>query len=148
MRIHLIAYRLKRSKGLTLIELLVALAISGILTAALYRTFIGQHKTYAVQEQVVDMQQNARVAISRMMREIRMAGFGNVSDVLKSGGVNGFTDVITPNNNSITIVGGFRQISTLAANAEVGQNKITLANATDASEFDGAIYHIYIYWRA
>jgi prepilin-type N-terminal cleavage/methylation domain-containing protein len=142
VRIHLIAYRLKRSKGLTLIELLVALAVSAILTAALYRTFIGQHKTYAVQEQIVDMRQNARVAISRMMREIRMAGFGNVSDVLNlPGGVNGFTDVITPNDNSILIVGGFRQISTLATNAEHGQNKITLANAKDASEFDGAIHH-------
>jgi hypothetical protein len=87
------------------------------------------------------MQQNVRVAINRMMREIRMAGFGNVSDVLESGGVNGFTVVITPNDNSITIVGGFRQISSLAADAAVGQNKITLANAKDASEFDGAIHH-------
>ena len=138
------AYRLRTCKGLTLIELLVAMALSGILTAALYRTFIGQHKTYTVQEQVVDMRQNARVAISRMMREIRMAGFGNVGDVLESGGVNGFTDIITPDNGNITIVGGFRQISTLAANAEVGQNKITLANAQDASEFDGAIHHRYI----
>ncbi len=140
----LIAYRLRACKGLTLIELLAALAISGVLTAALYRTFIGQHKTYAAQEQIVDMRQNARVAISRMMREIRMAGFGNVGDVLESGGVNGFTDIITPNKDSITIVGGFRQISTLATNVEVGQNKITLANAQDASEFDGAIHHHYI----
>jgi prepilin-type N-terminal cleavage/methylation domain-containing protein len=141
----LIGYRLKRCKGLTLIELLVAMAISAVLIAAIYRTFMGQHKTYMVQEQVVDMQQNARVAINRMMREIRMAGFGNVSDVLDlPGGVNGFTDVITPNDNSITIVGGFRQISTLAADAAVGQNKITVANAEDASEFDGATHHHYI----
>ena len=140
----MIGYRFRGYKGLTLIELLVAMAISSILIAAIYRTFIGQHKTYMVQEQVVDMQQNVRVAINRMMREIRMAGFGNVSDVLESGGVNGFTDVITPNDNTITIVGGFRQISTLAADAAVGQNKITLANAKDASEFDGATHHHYI----
>ncbi len=140
----MIAYRLKRCKGLTLLELLVAMAISAVLIAAIYRTFIGQHRTYTAQEQVVDMQQNARVAINRMMREIRMAGFGNVGDVLEPGGVNGFTDIITPNNDSITIVGGFRQISTLAADAEGGQNKITLANAQHASEFDGAIHHQYI----
>jgi prepilin-type N-terminal cleavage/methylation domain-containing protein len=140
----LIAYRFRSCKGLTLIELLVAMAISAILIAGLYRTFIGQHKTYVAQEQVVDMQQNVRVAIDRMMREIRMAGFGNVRDVLESGGVNGFTDIVTPNNDSIIIVGGFRQISTLAANVEVGQNKVTLANAKDASEFDGAIHHRYI----
>ena len=81
MRSHLIAYRLRGCKGLTLIELLVAMAISSILIAAIYRTFIGQHKTYTVQEQVVDMQQNVRVAINRMMREIRMAGFGSAWNV-------------------------------------------------------------------
>ena len=131
-----------KNKGVTLIELLIALVISSILIAALYRTFIGQQKTYIVQGQVVDMQQNVRVAINKMMREIRMAGFGSVGDVLSQiGGVNGFTDVITPNDDSITIVGGFRQISALAADAAGGQNKITLANATEASEFDGAIHH-------
>jgi len=71
-----------KSKGVTLIELLIALVISAILIAGIYRTFIQQQKTYATQEQVADMQQNVRVAINRMMREIRMAGFGNVQDVL------------------------------------------------------------------
>lgn len=128
-----------KSKGVTLIELLIALVISSILIAALYRTFVGQQKIYGVQEQVADMQQNVRVAINRMMSEIRMAGFGSVGDVLSQvGGVNGFTDVILPNANALTIVGGFRQMSTLAANAAGGQNKITLANETAASEFDGA----------
>jgi hypothetical protein len=51
--------------------------------------------------------------------------------------------VITPNENQVTVVGGFRQISTLASNAIGGQNNITLANATEASNFDGAV-HRYI----
>jgi prepilin-type N-terminal cleavage/methylation domain-containing protein len=71
--------QLRKDAGLTLIELLVALVLSSILIAALYRTFISQHKTYTVQEQVVDMQQNARAAIFRVVREIRMAGFGKVA---------------------------------------------------------------------
>jgi len=76
------AISLKGSRGLSLTELLVALVISSILTAAVYRTFMSQQKTAMVQEQVVDMQQNVRSAISRMMREIRMAGFGNVAALL------------------------------------------------------------------
>ena len=132
----------RKDKGVTLIELLIALVISAIIVAALYRAFVSQQKSYAVQERVADMQQNVRVAINRMMREIRMTGFGNVGDVLSQpGGVNGFTEVITPNSGDIAVVGGFRQISTLAANASGGQNNITLANATDASQFDGAIHH-------
>jgi len=123
--------------------LLIALAISAILMAAIYRTFIRQQKTYTVQEQVVDMQQNVRVAINRMIREIRMAGFGNVIDVLPlSGGVNGFTQVITPGSNSfgntITIVGGFKQIrrdngDPISITSASG-NLITLNYSTD--EFD------------
>ena len=75
-------FSLKNSRGLTLTELLVALVLSAVIIAAVYRTFIGQQKTYTVQEQVVDMQQNARLSISRMMKEIRMAGYGNVNMIL------------------------------------------------------------------
>jgi type II secretory pathway pseudopilin PulG len=129
-----------------LIELLVAMAISGILIAALYRTFIGQHRIYTVQEQVVDMQQNARVAINRMMREIRMAGFGNVSSVLPNfTATDGpFNNIINPRDNinivdgqvtdQVTIIGAFEQISTLASEASPGTNTIQLKGK--ASEFD------------
>ncbi len=145
MRIHLVASRLKGNKGLTLLELLVAMAISAVLMAAIYRTFIGQHKTYAVQEQVVDMQQNVRVAINRMMREIRMAGFGNVSTALPLSAKDGpFLYIITPkdnvdyikgqNDDQITIIGAFEQISTLAAVPTVGTNTIQLAG--NPSEFN------------
>jgi len=87
------------SKGVTLIELLIAMLISAILIAGIYRTFIHQQKAYATQEQVADMQQNVRVAINRMMREIRMAGFGSIQGVLPVtflGGTRTYTDVVNP----------------------------------------------------
>ncbi len=131
---------LKNRKGIALIELLIALVISALLIAGLYRTFVGQQKTYIVQEQVVDMQQNVRIAISRMMSEIRMAGFGGLEDVLNlPNGVNGFTQPITGAQNTITIVGGFLQVRRdngepiLVASAS--GNQITLNYATD--RFDG-----------
>lgn len=132
-----------KNKGVTLIELLIALVISSILIAALYRVFISQQKTYTVQEQVTDMQQNARQSINRMMSEIRMAGFGNVGDVLGLvGGVNGFTQAITPGPNTITIVGGFKQIRRDNGNAitvySAAGNTITLNYATD--DFDGTAH--------
>jgi prepilin-type N-terminal cleavage/methylation domain-containing protein len=133
---------INKVKGLTLIELLIAMAISAILIAAIYRTFILQQKTYTVQEQVVDMQQNVRVAINRMMREIRMAGFGNVSSVVSpvlpfqaKGGP--FYNVITPSDNKnnvgqnddqITIIGAFEQVSVLATDHRAGVNIVQLSN--------------------
>jgi len=135
--------QLRANKGVTLIELLIALVISSILIAALYRVFISQQKTYTVQEQVADMQQNVRVGINRMMSEIRMAGFGNVGDVLSLvGGVNGFTQTITPGSNTITIVGGFKQIRRDNGDpiliSSASGNMITLNYATD--DFDGTAH--------
>jgi prepilin-type N-terminal cleavage/methylation domain-containing protein len=130
--------RLKRNKGLTLIELLVAMAISAVLMAAMYRTFIGQHRAYTVQEQVVDMQQNARVAINRMMREIRMAGFGNVSMVLPVqfvvyGQTRTFYHVINPDTpvaGSITIITATEDFANIT-NIDLQNKKVTVNRLTN-----------------
>ncbi len=131
---------LRKNRGITLIELLVALVITGILVGAIYRTFIGQQKTYSVQEQVVDTQQNVRAAINRMMAEIRMAGFGNVSMLLPPinpggfitiGGKN-YTDVVTPDYpvaGSVTILSGMGSTTLTAVPAS---NQITVNSLTDS----------------
>jgi type IV pilus assembly protein PilW len=62
-------------KGSTLIELLIALVISGIVVAGFYRLFITQTKTYAVQDQVVEVQQGIRSTMEILLRDLRMAGF-------------------------------------------------------------------------
>jgi prepilin-type N-terminal cleavage/methylation domain-containing protein len=69
----------RKERGVTLIELLIALVLSSILIFVLYKTFLRQQKTYTVQEQVFDAQQNVRAMMARMVREIRMAGFGRVA---------------------------------------------------------------------
>jgi prepilin-type N-terminal cleavage/methylation domain-containing protein len=128
--------KFKRDQGITLIELLVALVISGVLLAAVYRTFIGQQKTFVVQDQVVDMQQNMRGAINRMMTEIRMAGFGNLSMVLPltiSGKTfNNAINIDTPSPGSLTILSATGGAATLTLAATIGQSQITVSTLTDA----------------
>ena len=63
------------SKGITLIELLVALVICGVVIAGIYRVFIAQSKAYTVQDQVVEVQQGIRSAMEILLRDLRMAGF-------------------------------------------------------------------------
>jgi len=117
----------KRKKGLTLIELLIALVLSSILIAALYRGFISQQKNYTVQDQVADMQQNLRIAISQMTTEIRMAGYGG--DILSMfANINGFTDLITPASNSITIILA-DEVGVLKENAAKGASQLKVTNA-------------------
>jgi len=125
---------LRQNKGITLIELLVALVIAGILIAAVYRTFLSQQKTYTVQEQVVDMQQNMRLAINRMMTEIRMAGFGNVSMLLPAGvtiGGKTYNDVVNANYpvaGSVTILSAMGSTTLTAIPAT---NQVTVNSLTD-----------------
>ena len=107
---------LKKSKGVTLIELLIALVISAILVAGIYRTFIHQQKSYATQEQVADMQQNVRVAINRMMREIRMTGFGSIQGVLPVtfiGGTRTYPNLV---NIDLPVAGALTIVSAIGGN--------------------------------
>lgn len=65
------------SRGLTLIELMIALLIGMIVLGALTATFILQRKAYNTQEQIIEMTQIARAAMDMIGREVHMAGYFN-----------------------------------------------------------------------
>jgi len=65
----------QNQKGITLIELLIAMVISGILVAAIYRLFVTQSRAYVIQDQVVEVQQSIRSAMQILLRDLRMAGY-------------------------------------------------------------------------
>ena len=64
-----------KTGGFTLVELMVTLAIGMVVMAAVTTTFISQTRFYSAQEQINEMEQNARGAIDIMTREIKMAGY-------------------------------------------------------------------------
>jgi hypothetical protein len=89
------------------------------------------------------MQQNVRIAIHKMIREIRMAGFGGKnnnldgeSDIISGfGNVNGFSNIINPSNDiavdgivhdQITVVAAYDQVGTLAASFSKGSSTLTV----------------------
>jgi hypothetical protein len=73
------------------------------------------------------MQQNIRVAMGQMTKEIRMAGYGG--DMLSMfGDVNGFTDIITPGSNAITIILA-DQVGALKQNAAKGTQQLKVTNS-------------------
>jgi hypothetical protein len=66
--------KLKDKAGISLLEMLVALFLSGIVTAAIFELYIAQHKNWNIQDDVTNIQQNARAAIDELTRQVRMAG--------------------------------------------------------------------------
>ena len=64
-----------KEHGFTLVELLVAMAITAVVMAAVYTLYKTQQESYIAQDQVVEMQQNVRASLYQMARDMRMAGF-------------------------------------------------------------------------
>jgi type IV pilus assembly protein PilW len=64
----------KNSKGFSLVEILVALAVNSMVMAGIYAAFYSQQKSHVKEQQVVDTQQNVRGSVAFMAREIRLAG--------------------------------------------------------------------------
>jgi len=61
-------------QGFTLLELLVVILILGVVMAGVYSVYSSQQKSFLIQEDVAEMQQNLRAAMFSMVREIRLAG--------------------------------------------------------------------------
>ena len=71
---------LKENKGFTIIELLIASAILGIIVALMVNSYSRQQDMSVTQNQVVEVQQNARAGFQMIVNEIRMAGFDPYGD--------------------------------------------------------------------
>jgi type IV pilus assembly protein PilW len=63
--------------GFTLIELMVGMAVSVIVVAAAFTILTTTSRTLRANEQVVDTQQNLRMAMEMLARDLKLAGFGS-----------------------------------------------------------------------
>lgn len=100
--------RIKRlgEGGFTLVELLVVMALGAIVMTGVMTTFTTQHKSYLVQDDVVEIQQNLRVAIDLISGDLRSAGYNpsgaatNAGIATATAGRLGFTQDL--NGNGVT----------------------------------------------
>lgn len=121
-----------KNKGFTLIEILVSLAILGIVLAGIYSVYNMQHKSYIVQEQVAEMQQSERVALQMITRDIRMAGLGLSGCNSAAGGKIIFNEDI--NGNGILDAGE-------DANGNGGAPQVYDGLGYDGSDIITAVYY-------
>jgi len=124
-----------KQHGFTLVELMVVVVIFFFILAGVFTAYLTQHHASVIQARLTDTQQNARIAMDFLSKEIRMAGFGK-----PAGAVNAYSDAIYPENNvlngtdRITVVTGYRQISTLSDAASA--DAITLTLVANGDQFN------------
>lgn len=65
----------KAQQGFTLVEVLIVILLFGIFMGAVYSLYVTHMKTAFRQEEVVDVQQNLRIAMDAVTRDLQMSGF-------------------------------------------------------------------------
>ena len=63
----------KSERGFSVAELLITTAIVSVMLAGAYQSFLSSSKRLVLQNQIVEMQTDARAAMDFMVRELRLA---------------------------------------------------------------------------
>src|SRR3989338_2137621 len=73
--------RVKSEAGFTLLELLISMTIGLVVLGSIFSSFTTQKKSYELQEQITVMEQNLRVPIDFITRDLRNAGYNPTEDL-------------------------------------------------------------------
>ena len=113
--------------GFTLIELMVGMAVGVIVVAAAFTILTTTSKSLRANEQTVDTQQNLRMAMEWLSRDLKLAGFGNPGVP-----VGNCTNAIIPaDQNATGVDSGPDSVQVLVpATRTSGSNRWTLSVAT------------------
>ncbi len=129
---------LLRERGFTIIELLIAMVTAALVATAGFALFSASNKSYQIQESVGEAQQNARVGIDRISRDLRTTGFGLPLEMPDGGLVidgTAFTGPLKIEDSStgpdaITILGIGHKVGELAGAQAQGQDYICYTYTT------------------
>ena len=134
----------QNTQGFSIAELLVGMAISGVLLTTIFSAYYSQQKSYTVQDQVASMVQNLRAGMDIIIREIRMAGYDPTG--------NANAGIITANATSINLsedidgdasISGDENITYALANNGNGDNNLE-RNGNLAAENIDAVDFVYL----
>lgn len=92
--------------GLTLVELMVAITIGLIITAAVAQIYVSSRATYTLEEGLARVQENGRFAVEFLAYDLRMAGYTGCNSNLPAASINNI--VRDPNESNTMMAGGLR----------------------------------------
>jgi prepilin-type N-terminal cleavage/methylation domain-containing protein len=96
--------RAKRpNSGFTLIEILIAMAIFGVVIAQAFAVFMSQHAVYMGTERSIEVQEDARLVADAVLTEIRMAGYmvPRVAGIASVDGGNSDADLLCTSDSNV-----------------------------------------------
>jgi prepilin-type N-terminal cleavage/methylation domain-containing protein len=110
--------RRNRRAGFTLVELIIAITVSGLVMGSIYKILNANQRFYRAQNQILDVQQNIRAAAQILPGELR--------GLDPDGG-----DIIAMSDTAITIKAarGFSIVCTTPSAADVTARQIVIRNA-------------------
>lgn len=76
-------------RGLSLVELMVAMVLGLLITAAVVQLFLTNRQTFNLQQGIASVQEQGRFAVDFLSKEIMWAGFGGVPSAMKFTSVSG-----------------------------------------------------------
>ncbi|WP_455387999.1 PilW family protein [Petrachloros mirabilis] len=116
--------------GFTIIELMVGMVVAIIVVAAAFSLLTTTSKAMRANEQIVDTQQNLRIAMELLVRDIKLAGFGNPGVA-----VGNCSNSIVPSDQTPTGVdGGPDSVQILVPSIRAsGSNRWTLSGPTSSA---------------
>ena len=88
MRTTMTHSNISHQKGITIVEIMVAISLSLIILAGVMHIFINNKQTYRVQQAFARLQENGRFAMNLITQDLRMAGYmGCASSIATPGNI-------------------------------------------------------------
>ena len=73
-----------KQAGFTLIELMLALALGLVISAAAIFLFLTAQKSYSVQQGLSNVQDNANFGLNYLTKDLRLANLNNTQSIINS----------------------------------------------------------------
>ncbi|MFZ5876899.1 MAG: PilW family protein [Nitrospirota bacterium] len=122
--------------GFSLVELLIVIAILGVVVGAINTLYVAHQRSATVEGEVVDVQQNLRIAMDQMIRDISMAGFALKG--VQVGGVdvnpvNAVTNNASPTADMLMMNTAGESVVTSTIDDSIGEVSLAVGDLLDLS---------------
>lgn len=134
--------KVKNEAGFTLLELLISMTIGLVVLGSIFSSFTTQKKSYELQEQITVMEQNLRVPLDIITRDLRNAGTNPNPDTTLVIGTS--IGLIPGGTRSINITANqLRILADLTGDGDTGDSNEDVDYSLDGTDYtDGMTYDI------